>query len=156
MTRKLTRAGASAAGLFIASASWVIPAGGNDAWRSEVVDTALPQLTQTLIGTWFEIDALGNPKKSLFTPGIKACPLPLDGERGGDLSFRREGQGFQLATLGAAFHDVRIAPAVDASVKGLRVDVLTVHMLIPASDGAPRIHVDHGPKSFDSRLQKCP
>jgi hypothetical protein len=90
MTSKLTRASASAAALLIATASWVIPAAADDTWRSEVVETPLPQLTQTLIGTWFEIDALGNPKKSLFSPGIKACPLPLDGERGGDLSFRRQ------------------------------------------------------------------
>jgi hypothetical protein len=124
-------------------------------WHAGVVMTPPVKLAEQLIGTWYEIDARGVAKKSMFTPGIEACAYPADSEFGGDLSVRRD-KGFQLALLKSTFKQARASAAVDGSALGVQLGPLAIYAMKPAADGSPRIYVRRGSNEFDMRMQKCP
>lgn len=125
-----------------------------DERKNEVVDIVPIDLIRTLIGHWYEIKPDGTPYKSMFTPGTKACGVPLDGEMGGDLSVRQNAKGFEVAVLGLAYEPAALAPVAQPGLRGIKLGDMIIHALPPAADGSPRIYVTGG-NWDDEVLQKC-
>jgi hypothetical protein len=126
-----------------------------DERKYEVVDTVPMELIRALIGTWYQIDKDGKPIKSLFTPGIKGCSVPLDGDQGGDLSVRQKAKSFEVATLGTWYKEAAVAPVAEPGLRGVKLGDMTIHALPPAPDGSPRIYITGGKSWDDEVLQKC-
>ena len=131
-----------------------LPATAQTSWQDQVVTIPPAQLLRALQGTWYEVDPGGTPHKSLFSPGIKGCARLPDGEFGGDISLRQSvAKGFETAWLGGAYEKAMPMPNRDGPVSGIQFRFGVIHMLTPAPDGTPRIHISG---SNEKILHKCP
>lgn len=124
---------------------------------AQAQDAAAPQAM--LPGTWFAVDlATGAALRKAPGTGLDACRAPLDGPVGGDLSFRRRDEGWELARLGGPFRKAEVGIQPMGGRTLLKIGDQTIKIIKEAPDGSQRIHTFTGDidDEVEVSFQKCP